>query len=69
MSFTEKIIAGKDVRIEELEALLEKKLHDYQDLEVEYDHAIMQRDARIAEMQAFKDKNEETTENIHEIYK
>jgi hypothetical protein len=41
MGFTDKIIKGKDVRIEELEALLETNQNNYSDLEVEYDNAVM----------------------------
>jgi len=50
MGFTDKIITGKTERIEELEALLETNQGNYSELEVAYDHAIMQRDARINEM-------------------
>jgi len=50
MGFTDKIIKGKSDKIEEIEELLAKTDHKYADLEVEYDNAIMQRDARINEM-------------------
>lgn len=69
MGFTDKIITGKTERIEELEALLETNQGNYSELEVAYDHAIMQRDARINEMTQFKTASTDATEKTHAIYK
>lgn len=69
MGFTDKIINGKTEKIEELEALLETNQGNYSELEVAYDHAIMQRDARINEMTQFKTASADATEKLHAVYK
>lgn len=46
MGFTDRIIGGKNERIEKLENTIKEKNIKFEDLETEYDDMMNQRDAR-----------------------